>query len=279
MQLSGTLAKVKESGAITLGVREAAGLSYTLGNGKYTGFHTEMGEIVLRDIQKSLGMPKLDIKYQPVTSQNRIPLVMNGTIDIECGSTTNNRTRQRDVAFAVTTFVEEQSIAVKLSSGITSIKELNGRTVAGTLGTMSLAQLRRHPRAVGVDFKELSGKDHSDSFGLLEMGRADAFVMDSSILARFISRSANPAGYKILADTFAHEPIACMLRKDDAAFKKMVDDSIKRQIADGSLWLLYDKWFMKPIPPSNERVGLPLSASTQSAWSSPNDKPMEDYTN
>ena len=276
-QAGDTLAKIKASGSVSLGVRESSGLGYTLGNGKYVGFHTEMGEIVLADIQKQLGLPKLEVKYQPVTSQNRIPLVQNGTVDLECGSTTNNATRQKDVSFAVTTYVEEVRIAVKANSGINAIKDLNGKSVATTPGTTSVQTLRKNERAGGIDFKEVYGKDHADSFLLLESGRADAFVMDGSILAANISKSKNPADFKIVGEVLSVEPIACMLRKDDPAFKKAVDDSIKRQIADGSLAKLYDKWFMQPIPPANVKIGLPISDATKAAWAAPNDKPMEDY--
>ena len=276
-QAGDTLAKIKSSGAVTLGVRESSGLGYTLGTGKYVGFHTEMGERVLADIQKQLGLAKLDIKYQPVTSQNRIPLVTNGTVDIECGSTTNSQARQKDVAFAVTTYVEEVRIAVKGNSGITGIKDLNGKTIVTTTGTTSVQTLRKNKRADGLTFKEVMGKDHADSFLMLETGRADAFIMDGSILAANISKSKAPADYKIVGETLSVEPIACMLRKDDPAFKKAVDDSIKRQIADGSLAKLYDKWFMQPIPPANVKVGLPLSDATKDAWANPNDKPMESY--
>ncbi|NUN60172.1 MAG: amino acid ABC transporter substrate-binding protein [Burkholderiaceae bacterium] len=276
-QAGDTLAKIKSSGSITLGVRESSGLSYTLGNGKYVGFHTEMAEHIISDIRKQLGMSALETKYQPVTSQNRIPLVTNGTVDLECGSTTNNAARQKDVAFAVTTYVEEVRMVVKANSGIASIKDLNGKSVATTTGTTSVQTLRKNERAGGIDFKEVYGKDHADSFLLLETGRADAFVMDGSILAANISKSKNPADFKIVGEVLNVEPIACMLRKDDPAFKKAVDDSIKRQIADGSLAKLYDKWFMQPVPPTNTKIGLPLSEATKAAWANPNDKPMEDY--
>jgi glutamate/aspartate transport system substrate-binding protein len=276
-QVNDTLAKIKSSGRITLGVRESSGLSYTLGNGKYVGFHTEMAERIISDLRKQLGLSALETRYQPVTSQNRIPLVTNGTVDLECGSTTNNAARQKDVAFAVTTYVEEVRIAVKANSGITSIKDLNGKSVATTTGTTSVQTLRKNERAGGIDFKEVYGKDHADSFLLLETGRADAFVMDGSILAANISKAKNPADFKIVGEVLSVEPIACMLRKDDPAFKKAVDDSIKRQIADGSLAKLYDKWFMQPVPPTNTRIGLPLSDATKAAWANPNDKPMEDY--
>ena len=276
-QANDTLAKIKSTGAVTLGVRESSGLGYTLGNGKYVGFHTEMGERILADIQKQLGLANMEIKYQPVTSQNRIPLVTNGTVDIECGSTTNNTARQKEVAFAVTTYVEEVRIAVNAKSGITGIKDLNGKTIVTTTGTTSVQTLRKHKRADGMNFKEVMGKDHADSFLMLETGRADAFVMDGSILAANISKSKNPSDFKIVGEVLSVEPIACMIRKDDPAFKKAVDDSIKRQIADGSLAKLYDKWFMQPIPPANVKIGLPLSEATKEAWANPNDKPMESY--
>ena len=276
-QANDTLAKIKNSGAVTLGVRESSGLSYTLGNGKYVGFHTEMAEHIIADLQKQLGLTKLEIKYQPITSQNRVPLVTNGTVDFECGSTTNNAARAKDVAFAVTTYVEEVRIATKANSGIQSVKDLNGKTVATTTGTTSVQTLRKHERAGGIDFKEVLGKDHADSFLLLETGRADAFVMDGSILAGNISKAKNPADDKNVGEVLSVEPIACMMRKDDPAFKKAVDDSIKRQIADGSLAKLYDKWFIQPTPPTNTPVGLPMSEATKNAWANPNDKPMEDY--
>ena len=273
-----TLAKIKGSGAVTMGVRESSGaLSYTLGDGKFAGFHVEICTRVLADIQKQLGLPKLDVKYQSVTSQNRIPLVQNGTVDIECGSTTNNAARQKDVAFAVTTYVEEVRIAVKANSGITSIAQLANKNVATTSGTTSVQLLRRHERANGVDFKEVNGKDHADSFLLLESGRADAFVMDGQILAGSIARSKNPADFRIVGEVLSVEPIAIMMRKDDPAFKKAVDDSIMAMMKSGEIAKLYDKWFMQPIPPTNTRVGLPASEATKAAWAAPNDKPVEEY--
>jgi len=274
---AGTLDKIKESGSVSLGVRESSGLGYTLGNGKYVGFHTEMGERILADIQKQLGLDKLDIKYQPITSQNRMPLMVNGTIDLECGSTTNNRARQKDVDFAITTYVETVGIAVRADSGINGLKDLNGKTIVTSTGTTSVQILRKNKRAENLTFRDIMGKDHADSFLLLETGRADAFVMDTSILAANIAKSKTPEKYKILDEVLALEPIACMLRKDDPGFKKAVDDSIKRQIADGSLLELYNKWFMQPIPPTGSNLNMPLSAATREAWENPNNKPTEDY--
>ena len=277
-QADDTLKKIKDSGVATMGVRESSGaLSYTLGDGKYVGYHVEICQHVLADVQKSLGMAKLDIKYLPVTSQNRVPLVQNGTVDIECGSTTNNAARQKDVAFAVTTYVEEVRIAVKANSGITSIAQLAGKNVATTTGTTSVQLLRKHERATGVDFKEVYGKDHADSFLLLESGRADAFVMDGQILAGNIAKAKNPADFKIVGEVLSVEPIAIMIRKDDPAFKKAVDDSIKAMMKSGAIAKLYDKWFMQPIPPTNTRVGLPATEATKNAWANPNDKPVEEY--
>jgi glutamate/aspartate transport system substrate-binding protein len=273
-----TLAKIKDAGAATMGVRESSGaLSYTLGDGKFAGFHVEICQRVLADVQKSLGMPKLDIKYQTVTSQNRIPLVQNGTVDIECGSTTNTAARAKDVSFAVTTYVEEVRVAVKANSGITSINQLNGKKVATTTGTTSVQHLRKHERAQGVNFEEVFGKDHADSFLLMESGRADAFVMDGQILAGNIAKAKNPADFKIVGEVLSVEPIAIMIRKDDSKFKAAVDNSLKAMMASGEMAKLYDKWFMQPIPPSNTRVGLPLSDATKAAWAAPNDKPLEDY--
>jgi glutamate/aspartate transport system substrate-binding protein len=277
-QTTDTLKKIKDSGAVTMGVRESSGaLSYTLGDGKFAGFHVEVCQKVLADVQKQLGLAKLDIKYQPVTSQNRIPLVQNGTVDIECGSTTNNAARQKDVAFAVTTYVEEVRIAVKANSGINSIADLKGKKVATTTGTTSVQLLRKHERGNNINFDEVFGKDHADSFLLLESGRADAFVMDGQILAGNIARAKNPADFKIVGEVLSVEPIAIMIRKDDPAFKKAVDDSIKAQIKSGDLAKTYDKWFMQPIPPSNTKVGLPASEATKNAWANPNDKPVEEY--
>jgi glutamate/aspartate transport system substrate-binding protein len=277
-QATDTLAKIKGSGTATMGVRESSGsISYTLGDGKFTGYHVEICNRVLADVQKQLGLAKLDVKYQPVTSQNRIPLVQNGTVDIECGTTTNNATRQKDVSFAVTTYVEEVRIAVKADSGITSLAQLAGKKVATTTGTTSVQLLRKHERANAVNFDEVLGKDHADSFLLVESGRADAFVMDGAILAGLIAKSKAPADYKIVGEVISVEPIAIMIRKDDPAFKKAVDDSIKAMMASGDIAKLYDKWFLQPIPPTNTKVGLALSDTTKAAWASPNDKPAEDY--
>jgi glutamate/aspartate transport system substrate-binding protein len=276
-QATDTLSKVKASGAITMGVRESSGaLSFTLGEGKFAGYHVEICQRIIANVEKAAGA-KLETKYQLVTSQNRIPLVQNGTVDIECGSTTNNATRQKDVAFAVTTYVEEVRIAARANSGITSIAHLAGKNVATTQGTTSVQTLRKHERANGVDFKEVLGKDHADSFLLLESGRADAFVMDGQILAGNIANSKNAADFKIVGEVLNVEPIAIMVRKDDPVFKKLADDTIRELQKSGELAKLYDKWFMQAIPPKNTKVGLAASEATKAAWANLNDKPAEDY--
>jgi glutamate/aspartate transport system substrate-binding protein len=283
-QANDTIAKVKASGSVTMGVRDSSGaLSYTLGDGKYAGFHYEVCQRIIANLEKAAGR-KLEVKYQPVTSQNRIPLVQNGTVDIECGSTTNNATRQKDVAFAFTTYVEEVRIAVKASSGITSIAQLNGKNVATTTGTTSVQTLRKNERASGIDFKEIFGKDHADSFLLLESGRAEAFVMDGSILAGNIANAKNPADFKIVGEVLSVEPIAIMLRKDDPAFKKLADDTIRDLAKSGEMEKIYDKWFVQPIPPKNTSGSAcppapaprrPGRTRTTSRWkTTPRSKPL-----
>ncbi len=275
-QTTDTLKKIKDTGSVVMGVRGSSGaLSYTLGEGKYTGFHVELCQRALADIQKQLGLAKLDIKYQEVTSANRIPLVQNGTVDIECGSTTNNDTRAKDVAFAHTAYVEEVRILTKVNSGIKGIADLNGKSVATTTGTTSVQLLRKHERATGVDFKEVFGKDHADSFQLLESGRADAFVMDGQIVAGLASKAKNPADYHIVGEVLSVEPIAIMVRKDDPAFLAAVNKTIDGMEKSGEMAKLYDKWFMQAIPPTNTKVGLPASEATKNAWKNPNNMGTE----
>ena len=272
-----TLKKVQDSGEITMGVRESSSpLSFTLGNGQFAGYHTDICHAIIENIKKTVGKP-VTVKYTPVTSQNRIPLTQNGTVDLECGSTTNNATRQKDVSFGLTTYVTEVRMAVKANSGLTKISQLNGKTVATTTGTTSVQHIRKHKNAEKVSFKEVFGKDHADSFLLLESGRADAFVMDNNILAGLVESSKNPKDYAIVGEVLSVEPIAIMIRKDDPGMKKIVDLTISGMMADGSLAKMYDKWFMKPIPPQNTSVGLPMGTTLKALFKDPNDKPMEAY--
>jgi glutamate/aspartate transport system substrate-binding protein len=276
-QQSGTLDKVQKSGEIAMGVRESsAPLSYTLGAGEFTGYHVELCRAIVERMGKSLGR-EIKINYQPVTSQNRISLVQNGTVDLECGSTTNNETRQKDVAFGLTTYVTEVRTAVKVKSGINSISQLNRKTVVTTTGTTSVQTLRKHQRAQKINFNEVFGKDHADSFLLLESGRADAFVMDDNILAGLIATAKNPRDFRIVGEVLSVEPIAVMFRKDDAPMKKLVDDTIADMMKSGAMAKLYSKWFLSPIPPRNTSVNLPMGETLKALFKAPNDKPMEAY--
>jgi len=273
-----TLKKIKESGSIAIGVRDASGaMSFTLGPGKYTGFHVEICERVVADIKNALQLDKINVNYQLVTPQNRIPLVVNGTIDIECGTTTNNAARQKDVAFAPTLYVEGVRIAVKSTSGISSPAQLAGKTVAATTGSTSVQVLRKLKRESAKEIDDVLAKDNSEGFLLLESGRADGFAADGQILATLISKSKEPAQYKMLDQVLSVEPIAIMIPKGDPAFKKLVDQSIVSLAKSGEVARIYDKWFMQPIPPQNSKVGLPASALTKAAWANPTDKPMEAY--
>jgi glutamate/aspartate transport system substrate-binding protein len=277
VQAQDTLTKVKDSGTITMGVRESSGvLSYTLGGAKFVGYHVAICEKAIENIEKAVGK-KLTVKYQPVTSQNRIPLMQNGTIDIECGSTTNNATRQKDVAFANTTFVEQVRMAVKADSTIKSITDLNGKTVATTTGTTSVQTLRKNKRAENLEFKELFGKDHSDSFLLVESGRADVFVMDGSLLAGLIARSKNPKDFKIVGEVLSTEPIAIMMRKDDPGMLKIVNATIAELVKSGEIFKIYDKWFLQPTVPSGAVVNLPMSDALREVLKNPNNLPAEEW--
>ena len=273
-----TLARIKETGAATMGVRETSGaLSYRVSEGHYAGFHVELCQRVLADVQKRLGLPRLDIAYRVVSSQNRIPLLLNGSIDIECGSTSNTLQRQKDVAFAVTTFVEETRFAVKAASGIRTLSQLAGKRVSTTTGTTAVQAMRERARALGFEFRPVFGKDHGDSFLLMQTGRADAFVMDGQILAAVIARAERPADYRIVGEVLAVEPIAIMIRKDDPAFKRAVDDSLVAMMKSGEIATIHERWFQQPIPPSNIHLDLPAGAATRAAWAQPNDRPAETY--
>ena len=277
-QSNDSLAKIKAAGKVVIGTRDSsAPLAYTTGDGKYTGYHVEICNRIADAIKADLKMPNLGVEYALVTSQNRIPLVVNGTVDLECGSTTNNKARAQQVAFAPTTYVTNVRIAVRGSSGINSVADLKGKKVATTTGTTSVQLLRKHERAKGVQFDEIFGKDHADSFLLMESGRADAFVMDDNILAGLIVNSKTPSEFKIVGESLSEEPIAIMYRKDDPAFKKVVDGAVTAMMKSGEIEKIYNKWFMQPIPPRNVSVDMPMTASLKDAIAHPNDKPAEDY--
>ena len=271
-----TLDKIKASGKVVLGVRETSPpMAYALGaNEKYVGYHVELCERVLKEI-----VPQAKLEYMAVTAQNTLPLVQNGTLDIGCGPTTNNTARQQQVAFAVTTYVSEVRMAVRKDSDLKSISQLGNRTIAASTGTTAVQLLRKQERALGAPIKTVLGKDHHESFMLLESGRADAFVLDDNLLAGVVANSNNPKGYKIVGEVLSAEPIALLFSKDDPAFKKAVDDALIKMMKSGELAQVYDKWFMQPIPPKNVALNLPMSDMLKKLIQEPNDKPIEAYAN
>lgn len=276
--LADTLAKVKESGSITMGIRESSyPLSYLDDKQQPIGYHIDICNRIVDAVKAELKLPALKVQHQAVTSQNRIPLVTNGTVDLECGSTTNNEARQKQVAFAPTTFVTNVRMAVKKSSGITSLAQLGGKPVATTTGTTSVKLMRQHEKGQNVDFKEVFGKDHADSFLMLETDRAVAFVMDDNLLAGLIVTSKNPADYAIVGEVLNVEPIAIMIRKDDPAFKKLVDTTVIGMMKSGEIDKLYNKWFMSPIPPKGANMNFPMSDKLKELIKTPSDAPAEAY--
>ncbi|MEJ8851579.1 transporter substrate-binding domain-containing protein [Variovorax rhizosphaerae] len=273
-----TLTKFRETGTASVGTRDSgAPLSYTTGPEQYSGYHVELCQRILAGIQRDLKLPKLDIRYQVVTSTNRMPLVQNGSVDMECGTTTNNEARQKEVAFALTTYVTEIRMVVRANSGITSMAQLKGRNVVVSAGSTAGKALRNYEAATKLEINTITSKDHGDSFLVLQSGRADAFVIDDNIGAGNISTAKNPAEFKLTGEVLNVEPIAIMIRKDDPAFKKAVDDQIRTLMRSGELAKLYDKWFVQPIPPRNVAVNLPMGATLKALIAEPNDRPAESY--
>ncbi len=271
---SATLDKIKASGKVVLGVREASPpMAYALGaNEKYVGYHVELCERVLKEVA-----PAAKLEYMAITAQNTMALVSNGTVDIGCGPTTNNLTRQQQVAFAVTSYVSEVRMAVPKDSSLKSISQLGGHTVAASTGTTAVQLLRKQERVVGAPIQIVQGKDHHESFLLLESGRADAFVLDDNLLAGLIANSKDPSAYRIVGEPLGAEPIALLFRKDDPGFKAAVDGVLIRLMQSGETEKLYNKWFVEPIPPKNVSLNLPLGNTLRELFAHPNDKPLEAY--
>ena len=277
-QENDTLAKIKASGAITFGYRESSfGFSYLDGNLKPVGYSIEICNRIVEAVKTELKLPAIEIKYQAVTSANRMPLVQNGTVDIECGSTTNLVERQKQVAFSPDIFRYNVRMLVKADSGIRSIADLQGKTVATTTGTTSFRLLREADRGRSLEVNNLAGKDHSDSFLLVESGRAQAFVLDDILLAGQIANARNPKDFIITGESLRTENQSLMFRKDDPAFKAAVDDSLRRMMKSGDLEKIYAKWFVAAIPPKNTSLNLPMSTALKQLMLEPNDKPLEAY--
>ncbi|QIL81656.1 amino acid ABC transporter substrate-binding protein [Diaphorobacter sp. HDW4A] len=273
---AGTMEKIQSAGKIVLGVRESsAPMAYAIGaDRKYAGYHVELCEKVMARIA-----PKVKLEYMALTAQNTMPLVENGTVDMGCGPTTNNLTRQKQVSFAVTTYVSQVRMAVRADSGITSFKQLDNKNIAASAGTTAVQLLRKYGKDNNVTLPTSLGKDHFESFLMLESGRADAFVLDDNLLAGVIASSKNPDGFKIVGEVLGSEPIALLFRKDDPVFKKAVDGALTEMMRSGEVAKIYDKWFMQPIPPTNKPLNLPMSDTLKQLLQEPNDKPLEAYAN
>lgn len=273
-----TLDRIRATGVVTLGVRDSSlPMSYVLGSDQAVGFQVDICQRIVAAIKRQLNLQKLEVRYQVVTSQNRVPLVRNGAVDLECGSTTNNQARQQDVAFTLTTYIEEVRMAVRANSGIRSIRDLEGRTVVATTGTTSVQHLRRNSRATGLKFNEILGKDHAESFLILESGKADAWVIDAGLLNASIANARNPADFAVVGEVLNTEPLAIMLSKDDAPLKALADQTLRDMMRSGEMKALWNKWYAEPIPPRNVRLNMAPPAALQKLWQDPNDLPMESY--
>jgi glutamate/aspartate transport system substrate-binding protein len=269
-----TLEKIAERGSIVLAYRESSvPFSYLEGPGKPIGFGVEIASKVAEAVRQATGKKDVRIEYQAVTSQNRVPLVANGSVDLECGSTTNNAARAKEVAFAVNYFYASSRLLVKKSTGIQKLGDLAGKAIATTTGTTTFGQLRKLSLEKNLNLSVVPAKDHADGFLLLESGRAQAFAMDDILLAGLMLNAKNPEDFTIVGEPLQFEAYACMLRKDDPAFKKLVDTTLTSMMKSGEFEKLYKKWFMSPIPPRQRSLGLPISDRLRDQLKSPTDQP------
>ena len=272
-ELTGTLKKIKDTGTITVGHRESSiPFSYLDDKQQPVGYAMDLCAKIVDAVKAELKLPALKVAYNPVTSQNRITLMQNGTIDMECGSTTNSVDRQKQVSFGVSTFVTGIKMLVKADSGIKDISQLNGKAVVTTTGTTSDALIKQSEKGKSIDVKNIYGKDHADSFLMVDSGRAAAFVMDDVLLAGLVANAKNPKDFAIVGEALRVEPYGIMIRKDDPQFKALVDKTLSGLMKSGEINQIYDKWFMKPIPPKNINMNLPMSKELKDAIASPNDK-------
>lgn len=271
-ELTGTLKKIKDSGTLTLGVRDASiPFSYLDDKQQYLGYSIDLCMKAASAIQKKLGMKQLNVKMVPVTSATRIPLISNGTTDISCDSATNNMERQKQVAFSVTEFVTANRILAKKSSNIKSLDDLKGKTVVSTSGTSNLKQLTglNSERKLGMNI--LAAKDHAEAFLMVETDRAVAFVMDDILLAGLAANSKAPADYAIADEALSVEPYGLILRRNDEAFKKVVDDALTAVYKSDEINKIYAKWFTSPIPPKGVNLNVPMSPSLKAVMAKPTD--------
>ena len=269
-----TLKKVADSNKITVSYREASvPFSYLIGATKAVGFSVELSDAIVEDVRKKLNKPTLEVARIAVTSQNRIPLLVNGTYDLECGSTTNNSARGKDVAFSINMFYTGTRLLTKKSSNIKNYADLAKKTVASTTGTTNAQVIRKYNADQNLDMQLILGKDHDDSLLLVESDRAVAFAMDDILLFGLIANSRNAASLEVVGDSLQVEPYACMLRKDDPEFKALVDGTISRMMKSGEFAKLYTKWFETAVPPRGTNLSLPMSPQLKENIKALSDKP------
>jgi len=268
----GTLDKIKSSGAITIGHRDASiPFSYYDDKQQPVGYAMDLCLRIADAVKADLKMPKLDVKYQLVTSANRIPLMANGTIDLECGSTTNNLERQKQVWFTITHFVTANRWVARKSANLMTLQDLKGKTVVSTAGTTNIKGITEINAAQNLGLNIISANGHPEAFQMVETGRAAAFVMDDILLYSLAAQSRTPADYAISTTATSVEPYGIMLRKDDAAFKKVVDAAMVGIYKSGQINAIYEKWFLKPIPPKGLNLDIPMSAAFKKVIASPTD--------
>ena len=269
-QDSPTLKKIKDSGTITIGHRDSSmPFSYYDDQQKVVGYALDICMKVVDAIKAELKMPNLQVKLNPVTSATRIPLIANGTIDLECGSTTNNLDRQKQVGFTNTYFVTANRYVAKKSSNIKSIADLKGKTIVSTSGTTNLKWVTEENAAKNMGMSILTAKDHAEAFLMVETGRAVAFFMDDILLYSLVASSKAPADYAVGSEAYTVEPYGAMMPKDDPGFRKVVDDATAKLYKSGEMAALYDKWFLKPIPPKGITLNVPMSAELKKTLANP----------
>src|SRR5881394_1127684 len=268
----GTLQKIKSAGSITIGHRDASiPFSYYDDKQQVIGYAVDLCHRIVDAVKTELKMPKLETKYQLVTSANRIPLMANGTIDLECGSTTNNLARQEQVWFTITHFVTANRWVAKKSANVKTLADLKGKTIVSTAGTTNIKQITEINGQQNLGMNIISANGHPEAFQMVETGRAVAFVMDDILLYSLAAQSRNPKDYEISPDALSVEPYGIMLRKDDKEFKRVVDAAMVDTYRSGAINAIYDKWFEKPVPPKGINLNLPMSAAFKKVVAKPTD--------
>ena len=271
-ELTGTLKKIKDTGTITIGHRDSSiPFSYYDENQKPVGYAMDICYKIVDAVKQKLNMPNLKVALNPVTSSTRIPLMANGTIDLECGSTTNNAERKKQVDFGMTYFVIKYRYVAKKSANMNTIDDLKGQTVVSTAGTTDIKALNELNSAKNMGMNILSANDHPAAFLMVETGRAKAFLMDDILLAGLVANSKNPSEFHISSESLGVEPYSLMLRRDDPEFKKLVDDTMTKLFKSGEIEKIYSKWFMSPIPPKNINLNVPISDSLKKVFANPTD--------